>query len=83
MSVLAWIILGIVAGFIGSKIVNRQGSGLLLDLVLGIIGSVAGGFLFHLVGAQGVTGFNLWSLFVSAVGAAVLLVSYNALLRRR
>jgi uncharacterized membrane protein YeaQ/YmgE (transglycosylase-associated protein family) len=83
MSILAWIILGLVAGFIGSKIVNKSGEGIILDIVLGVVGAFLGGFLFSLFGAQGVTGLNLWSLFVAVVGAVVFLVLYHALFRRR
>ena len=79
MSFLAWIVLGLVAGFIGSKIVNRRGEGILLDILLGIAGALAGGWLFHLFGASGVNGLNLYSLFVSVVGSVVLLVIYHAL----
>jgi uncharacterized membrane protein YeaQ/YmgE (transglycosylase-associated protein family) len=81
MSIIAWIALGLIAGFIGSKIVNRSGSGLFLDLVLGVVGAFAGGFLFNLIGAQGVNGFNLWSLLVAVIGAVVVLVVYHAIER--
>ena len=74
MSVLGWIILGLIAGFIGSKIVNRTGSGILLDIVLGVVGALVGGYLFELTGHAGVTGFNLYSMFVAIVGAVVVLV---------
>ncbi|HAH66352.1 MAG TPA: GlsB/YeaQ/YmgE family stress response membrane protein [Rhizobiales bacterium] len=79
MSVLGWILLGLIAGFIGSKIVNREGQGVLLDIVLGIIGAVVGGFLFTAVGATGITGFNLYSMFVAIVGAIVVLWGYHAI----
>ena len=82
MSVLAWIILGLIAGFIASKIVDASGQGLLLDIVLGIVGAVVGGYLFTAIGATGVTGFNLYSIFVSIVGACVVLWLYHALSRR-
>ncbi|HQT68166.1 MAG TPA: GlsB/YeaQ/YmgE family stress response membrane protein, partial [Acetobacteraceae bacterium] len=62
MSIIAWLLLGLIAGFIASKIINRQGEGLLLDIVLGIIGAVVGGFIFNALGAVGVTGFNVYSL---------------------
>ena len=81
MSFLAWIVLGLVAGFIGSKIVNRAGEGILLDIVLGIVGAVAGGWLFNTFGAAGVTGLNLYSLLVAVVGAVVVLVVYHAIRR--
>jgi uncharacterized membrane protein YeaQ/YmgE (transglycosylase-associated protein family) len=81
MSIIAWILLGLISGFIGSKVVNRQGSGIVVDVLLGVGGAVVGGFLFNLLGASGVTGFNLWSMIVSASGAIVLLVTYHALRR--
>ena len=81
MSLLAWIALGLVAGFIGSKIVNKTGEGILLDIVLGIVGAVVGGWLFNTFGAAGVTGLNLYSLLVAVVGAVVLLVVYHAIRR--
>ena len=81
MSIFAWIILGLIAGFIGSKIVNKRGEGLLLDLVLGIVGAIAGGWLFNTFGASGVTGLNLYSLMVAVVGAVVVLVVYHAIRR--
>ncbi len=82
MSILAWIVLGLIAGFIGSKLVNKTGEGLILDIVLGVVGAIVGGFLFNLVGATGVTGLNLWSLLVAVIGAVVILVAYHALFRR-
>jgi uncharacterized membrane protein YeaQ/YmgE (transglycosylase-associated protein family) len=82
MSIIAWIVLGLVSGFIASKIVNKTGEGLLLDVVLGIVGAVVGGFLFHLVGATGVDGFNAWSLFVAVIGAVVVLVVKHAIVGR-
>ena len=81
MSWLAWIILGLVAGFIGSKIVNKKGEGLILDIVLGIVGAIVGGWLFTLFGASGVTGFNIYSLIVAVIGAIVVLVVYHAIRR--
>lgn len=83
MSFLAWIILGLIAGFIGSKIVNKHGDGPILDIILGIVGAVVGGYLFSAFGASGVTGLNLYSLLVAVVGAIVVLVVYHAIFRRR
>jgi uncharacterized membrane protein YeaQ/YmgE (transglycosylase-associated protein family) len=65
MSILAWMVLGLIAGFIGSKIVNKTGEGFVLDIVLGIVGAIVGGYLFNLFGASGVTGVNIYSLFVT------------------
>jgi uncharacterized membrane protein YeaQ/YmgE (transglycosylase-associated protein family) len=81
MSLLAWIILGLIAGFLASKIVNNTGQGAILDIVLGIVGAVIGGWLFTTFGMPGLTGFNLYSVFVSMVGAVVLLVVYHAVSR--
>ena len=81
MSFLAWIVLGLLAGFIGSKLVNKQGEGMMLDIVLGIVGAIVGGWLFNTFGASGVTGLNLYSLLVAVVGSVVLLVAYHALRR--
>jgi uncharacterized membrane protein YeaQ/YmgE (transglycosylase-associated protein family) len=82
MSFLAWIVLGLVAGFIGSKLVNKTGEGIVLDIVLGVLGAVVGGFLFNMLGASGVTGVNLYSLVVAVIGAVVILVLYHAVVRR-
>ena len=83
MSVLAWIVMGGIAGWIGSLIVNKSGEGIFLDIVLGIVGGVVGGWLFAAMGSAGVTGFNLWSLFVAVVGAVVLLMLKHALFGAR
>ena len=83
MSLLAWIVLGLVAGFIGSKVVNNTGQGLLVDILLGVVGAVVGGFLFNQFGEPGVSGLNLYSLIVAVVGAIVVLWLYHALVGRR
>lgn len=77
MSIISWIILGVVAGFLGSKIVNKSGQGIVLDIVLGIVGAVVGGLIFSAFGAAGVTGLNLYSLIVAVVGAVVVLWAYH------
>ena len=81
MSIIGWIVLGLIAGFIASKIVNREGEGFFLDIVLGVIGGLVGGWLFERFGATGVTGFNLYSMFVAIVGAVVVLVVYHGIRR--
>ncbi len=81
MSILAWIVLGLIAGFIGSKLVNKRGEGLLLDIVLGIVGAVVGGWVFSFFGAAGVSGVNLYSLVVAVVGAVLVLVVFHAIRR--
>jgi uncharacterized membrane protein YeaQ/YmgE (transglycosylase-associated protein family) len=82
MGIISWIVLGLIAGFIGSKIVDKQGQGFWLDIALGIIGALVGGFLFSLFGATGVTGLNIWSMIVAIIGAVVVLVIYNAVTGR-
>ena len=83
MGIISWIVLGLIAGFIGSRIVDRQGQGFWLDIALGIIGALVGGFLFDLFGASGVTGLNLYSMLVAIIGSVVVLFVYNALTGRR
>jgi uncharacterized membrane protein YeaQ/YmgE (transglycosylase-associated protein family) len=83
MSFIAWIVLGLIAGFIASKIVNKSGDGFLLDIVLGVVGSVVGGWLFQTFGMSGVTGVNLYSVLVAVVGAIVVLVIYHSVAGRR
>ncbi len=83
MGILSWIVLGAIAGWLASMFVNRTGEGLFRDIVLGIVGGVVGGWVFAAMGSTGVTGFNLWSLFVAVIGAVVVLVLYHALVRRR
>jgi uncharacterized membrane protein YeaQ/YmgE (transglycosylase-associated protein family) len=81
MSIVAWIVLGLVAGFIGSKIVNKTGEGFVVDILLGVVGAVVGGFIFNFLGASGVTGLNLYSLVVAVIGSVVFLVIYHAVRR--
>ncbi|HLK81990.1 MAG TPA: GlsB/YeaQ/YmgE family stress response membrane protein [Xanthobacteraceae bacterium] len=83
MSIIGWLILGLIAGFIASKIVNAQGQGIVLDIVLGIVGALVGGFIFDAAGGAGVTGFNLWSLLVAIIGSIIVLILYHALTGRR
>jgi len=81
MSLVAWIVLGIIAGFLGSKIVNRTGEGLIRDLILGVVGAIVGGWIFSLFGQAGVTGLNLYSLVVAVIGAVGVLLAYHAMQR--
>jgi uncharacterized membrane protein YeaQ/YmgE (transglycosylase-associated protein family) len=83
MGILAWLVLGLIAGFIASKIVNHSGSGVLMDIVLGIVGAIVGGWLFDTLGGMPITGFNIYSIFVAVVGAVLVLVVYHALVGRR
>jgi uncharacterized membrane protein YeaQ/YmgE (transglycosylase-associated protein family) len=83
MGIISWLILGLVAGFIGSKIVNKSGEGFWLDIALGIVGAIVGGILFSVVGMQGITGLNVWSMIVAVVGAVIVLFGYHAVAGRR
>ncbi len=84
MSFIAWIVLGLISGFIASKVVNKTGEGLIMDIVLGVVGAFVGGFVFtHFFGAAGVTGFNFYSMFVAVIGAIIVLLLYHLVFRRR
>lgn len=83
MSVIGWIILGLIAGWIGSKLVNKSGQGMLIDIVLGIVGAIVGGVIFSFFGASGVTGLNIYSLIVAVIGSVVVLWLYHQLSGRR
>ena len=82
MGIIAWIVLGLIAGFIASKIYVGSGQGLLIDIVLGIVGAVVGGYLFTALGASGITGFNIYSMIVATIGAIVVLWLYHAVAGR-
>jgi uncharacterized membrane protein YeaQ/YmgE (transglycosylase-associated protein family) len=83
MGIISWIIVGLIAGFIGSKIVNKSGEGLVRDIILGIIGAFVGGWVFTALGATGVTGLNIYSIFVAVIGAIIVLVVYHATIGRK
>jgi uncharacterized membrane protein YeaQ/YmgE (transglycosylase-associated protein family) len=82
MSIIAWLILGLIAGFLGSKIVDSSGQDLILDIVLGVVGAMVGGFLFSLMGASPVTGLNVYSLVVAVIGSIAILLLYHAIADR-
>jgi uncharacterized membrane protein YeaQ/YmgE (transglycosylase-associated protein family) len=84
VSIIGWIVFGIIAGFIASKIVNKQGEGIVLDCILGIVGAVVGGYLVSFfTGAPWESGFNIPSMIVAIVGAIIVLALYHAVFRRR
>jgi uncharacterized membrane protein YeaQ/YmgE (transglycosylase-associated protein family) len=83
MSILTWIVLGLVAGFIASLIMQGRGNGIVVNLVLGVAGAFVGGGVFHFFGKVGVTGFNLWSVVVASVGAVLVIAVYHLLSGRR
>ena len=83
MWIIGWIILGLISGFIASKIVNTTGQGFFIDIILGIVGAIVGGILFTAVGINGITGLNLYSMVVAVIGAIIVLVAYHAVTGRR
>jgi uncharacterized membrane protein YeaQ/YmgE (transglycosylase-associated protein family) len=83
MGILTWIVLGLIAGFIASLLVNKKGDGFFGDIILGIIGALVGGFLAQALGWNGVTGFNLYSILIAVGGAVVCLVIYHAIRGRK
>jgi uncharacterized membrane protein YeaQ/YmgE (transglycosylase-associated protein family) len=83
MSILAWLVVGLISGFLASKVINKTGEGLVIDLVLGIVGAIVGGFIFNFFGAAGATGINLYSILVAFIGAVVVLLIYHMVIRRR
>jgi uncharacterized membrane protein YeaQ/YmgE (transglycosylase-associated protein family) len=82
MGIVAWLVLGLVAGFAASMLVNKKGEGMFMDIVLGVVGAVVGGFIAQFAGFAGVTGFDLYSILIVIGGAVVVLVVYHALSRR-
>ena len=83
MSVIGWIVLGLISGFVASKIVNAQGEGCFIDIALGLVGAMVGGWLFTAIGGSSVTGFNLYSMFVAVLGAIIVLLIWHAITGRR
>lgn len=82
MGWLSWIVIGVIAGWLAS-VVMKSGTGLLVDIIVGVVGALLGGFIFNAIGAPGVTGFNLWSIFVAFIGSVLLLVVLRLLSGRR
>ena len=83
IGIITWIVIGLIAGYLASHLVNKSGEGMVLDIILGIVGAFIGGVIFRAVGSSGVTGFNFWSIFVAVIGAVVLLVIYHAIRGQR
>jgi uncharacterized membrane protein YeaQ/YmgE (transglycosylase-associated protein family) len=80
MGIIAWLVVGLVAGFLGSKIVNKRGEGVLMDIVLGLVGAMVGGFLFSLLGIH-TSGSLIYSIIVATIGAVLVLVVYHKVIR--
>jgi uncharacterized membrane protein YeaQ/YmgE (transglycosylase-associated protein family) len=82
MGIIAWLVLGLIAGFVASLMVNKQGEGMLTDIILGIVGAVVGGFIAQFAGFAGITGLNIYSILIAVGGAVVVLLVYHAMARR-
>ncbi len=83
MWIIAWIVLGLIAGFFASKLVNKTGEDIVLDIGLGIVGAVVGGFVFNQLGAVWVTGFNTYSMLVAVIGAVLVVGIYHLMMGRQ
>ena len=83
MSVLGWIVFGLITGFVASKIVNHRGEGCFLNIALGLVGAMVGGFMFKLLTGFDAFHFNLVSMFVAIIGAVIVLVLYHAVTGQR
>jgi uncharacterized membrane protein YeaQ/YmgE (transglycosylase-associated protein family) len=81
MSFVAWVVLGLAAGFVGGRLANRSGKGIIPDVLLGLFGAVTGGWLFYAFGPPGVNGFHLFSHFAAFFGSLIVLLTYYALRR--
>ena len=81
MSLFAWLLLGLLAGFIASHLVNHRGEGMILDILLGIVGAIVGGWVFHMLGLAGINRLNLYSLLISVLGSVLFLVVYHGIRR--
>jgi uncharacterized membrane protein YeaQ/YmgE (transglycosylase-associated protein family) len=82
MGIISWIVLGLIAGFIGSKLVNKTGSGLIMDILLGVVGAIVGGFISSRLGYGDVNGLNLYSIVIAVIGAVIVLLVYRAVVSR-
>ena len=82
LSLVGWILFGLITGFIGSRVVNRRGEGCVLNIVLGIVGACVGGFIFTSIGGRGISGFDLYSMFVAIIGAIVVLLIFHTVTGR-
>ena len=79
IGILSWIVIGLIAGYLASRVVNKTGEGLFRDIILGIVGAFIGGMIVRMFGGIGVTALNIWSIFVAFIGAVLLLVVYHSI----
>ena len=84
MGIIAWIVVGLVAGALAKLIMpGDDPGGIIVTILLGIVGAFVGGFVVNLLGGAGVSGFNLWSIVVATIGAIILLAIYRMVAGRR
>ncbi len=81
MSITVWIIIGGLAGWAASALMKTE-SGLIRNIIVGVLGAVVGGFLMSLIGAEGFMGFNVWSFLVALLGSVVVLGAVNILAKK-
>ena len=80
MGIILWIIFGGLVGWVASMLVGG-GKGLIVDIIVGIVGAVIGGWIMSFFGKTGVTGFNWYSFLVALLGAVVLIIIVKAITR--
>jgi uncharacterized membrane protein YeaQ/YmgE (transglycosylase-associated protein family) len=78
MGILAWIVIGLIAGVLAKLIMpGDDPGGIIVTILIGIVGAFVGGFVVNLLGGAGVSGFNIWSILVATFGAVILLAIYR------
>ena len=84
MGILAWIVIGLIAGALAKLIMpGDDPGGIIVTILIGIVGAFVGGFVVNLFGGAGVSGFNIWSILVATLGAIILLAVYRLVVGRR
>ena len=81
MSIIAWILLGLTAGLVTRVLISHRGEGALTDIFVGIVGALAGGFLFQRVALNGASGLNSWSLLIATLGSVMFLIAFHGIRR--
>ena len=79
MSIIGWMVLGLICGFVATRVVHKEGRGVIPDLILGIAGAILGGLLFKELAAESITHLSLYSLLVAFIGAVLVLLVYHGI----
>ena len=82
MSIIGWMVLGLISGFIASRVVHKEGRGIVPDIILGIGGAIFGGLLFKEFAAESVTRLSLYSMLAAIIGAISVLLVYHIIFDR-